>query len=120
MSSILICLVAAFFAGMGLVALLRPERVLAIFGTRNLSRDGRNEVRAVYGGFGLVIAGLLFGTLSFLTPLRDGILLTVAISLLGMAAGRLVSTIIDGSPGRQVWLIFAGELLMAAMLLRAT
>lgn len=119
MTLALVYLVAAFFAGMGLVALLQPERVLAFFGTRSLTRDGRNEVRAVYGGFGLAIAILLLGTLSFLASLRDGILVTIAVALLGMAIGRLVSVAIDGSPGRFVWLILAAELIMAAMLLRA-
>lgn len=119
MTLALVYLVAAFFAGMGLVALLQPERVLAFFGTRSLTRDGRNEVRAVYGGFGLAIAILLLGTLSFLSSLRDGILFTVAVALLGMAAGRLISAAIDGNPGRYVWIFFAVELVLAAMLLRA-
>lgn len=119
MSQALIYLVAAFFAGMGLVALLQPERVLAFFGTSRLTRDGRNEVRAVYGGFGLAVAVLLLGTLSFLATLRDGILVSIAAALLGMAAGRLISIAIDGNPGRYPWLFFMVELVLAAMLLRA-
>lgn len=119
MTLALVYLVAAFFAGMGLVALLQPERVLAFFGTRHLTRDGRNEVRAVYGGFGIAIAILLLGTLSFFASLRDGILFAVAVALLGMAAGRLISAAIDGNPGRYVWIFFGIELLLAGMLFRA-
>ncbi len=119
MTLALVYLAAAFFAGMGLVALLQPERVLFFFGIRQLGRDGRNEVRAVYGGFGLAVAVLLLGTLSFFAPLRDGILFTVAVALLGMAAGRLVSVASDGNPGRYPWIFFGVELVLAGMLFRA-
>lgn len=116
MDTIFVGGVACFFAGMGLVALLRPERVLAFFGTQALTRDGRNEVRAVYGGFGLAIAALLGA--SFLQPeLRGGILLTVAVALLGMAGGRLVSTVVDGPPGLFPWLFLGVEIALAALLL---
>lgn len=119
MQHILVYLVAAFFAGMGLVALLQPERVLAFFGTRQLTRDGRNEVRAVYGGFGMAVAMLLLCTLSLLPAERDGILLAIAVALLGMAAGRVISTLFDGPPGRWPLVFFAVELMLAAMLLQA-
>lgn len=119
MQHILVYLVAAFFAGMGLVALLQPERVLAFFGTRHLTRDGRNEVRAVYGGFGIAIAALLLCTFWLLPAERCGILLTVTVALLGMAAGRLVSMAIDGAPGRWVWVFLLVELVLAGMLLLA-
>jgi len=95
MSGVPVLLVAAAFAAMGLMALTRPESILAYFGTRGLSRDGRNEVRAVYGGFGLAIAALL-GVAQFHAAIRTGALLAVAVALLGMAAGRVLSALIDG------------------------
>ena len=118
MAGILVLLIAAAFAAMGLVALARPERIVAYFGTRELSRDGRNEVRAVYGGFGLAIAGLL-GAAQMHAALRPGALLAVAVTLLGMAAGRVVSTLIDGAPGRWPWIFMAVELAGGCALLLA-
>ena len=51
--------VAAFFVAMGVLALVAPERILATFGTTGLTVEGRNEVRAVYGGFGVAVGVLL-------------------------------------------------------------
>lgn len=116
--SMLVVGVAVFFALMGLVALATPDRVLAFFGTRALTRDTRNEVRAVYGGFGLAIAGALCATF-FLPSLRDGTLMTVTLALLGMAGGRLVAVVVDGSPGVFPWLFFGVEIALAAALLAA-
>lgn len=118
MEAIFVGCVAVFFSGMGLVALLRPERVLAFFGTHQLTRDGRNEVRAVYGGFGLAIAALL-GASFHLPEHRSGVLITVAVALLGMAAGRLIAAALDGPPGFFPWLFFGVEIALAALLLAA-
>lgn len=109
MPSITVLFIAAAFALMGLAAITRPESILAYFGTHSLTRDGRNEVRAVYGGFGLAIAALLGATLLHPT-IRVGAILAVAVALLGMAAGRLLSVLIDGSPGRWPWIFMAVEL----------
>lgn len=111
-----VALVAAAFAAMGLLALARPERIVAYFGTRELSRDGRNEVRAVYGGFGLATAGLLCAA-QVHAALRPGALLAVAVALLGMAGGRIVSALLDGSPGRWPWVFLGVELAGGGLLL---
>jgi len=109
MSAIAVLIVAIAFAAMGLMALARPEGILAYFGTASLTRDGRNEVRAVYGGFGLAIA-ILLGAAQFHAAIRAGALLTVAVALLGMAAGRLLSVLLDGAPGRWPWVFLLLEL----------
>ena len=114
----LVLLVAALFALMGVAALARPESILAYFGTATLTRDGRNEVRAVYGGFGLAIAGLLCAA-RFDEAIRNGAVLAVAVALLGMAAGRLISVPLDGAPGRYPWVFLGVELAGAATLLGA-
>src|SRR5882757_6314228 len=114
----LVLLVAALFALMGMAALARPESILAYFGTASLTRDGRNEIRAVYGGFGLAIAGLLCAA-RFSEAIRGGAVLAVAVALLGMAAGRLISVPLDGAPGRYPWVFLGVELSGAAMLLGA-
>jgi hypothetical protein len=118
MASVLVTGVALFFLGMGVVALAHPERIVGYFGTRELTVDGRNEVRAVYGGFGIVVAGLLAFTLTD-TALAAGILVTIGVSLIGMALGRIVSRLIDGTTGFYPALFFGVELGLAAALLFA-
>lgn len=118
MASFLVLLIAAGFALMGLAAVARPESILAYVGTRSLTRDGRNEVRAVYGGFGLAIAALLCAT-RYSAAIRTGAVLAVAVALLGMAAGRLLSILIDGAPGRWPWVFLGVEAAGAAALLGA-
>jgi hypothetical protein len=115
MQLVLILAVAAFFFIMGAVAVARPERVVAYFGTTALTLDGRNEVRAVYGGFGIAIGVLLLAATT-LPSLAHGILVSVSIALAGMALGRLASAAIDGSPGLYPWLFFTVELVLAAAL----
>ena len=50
---------ALFFLVMGIAALVAPARILAPFGVTVATADGRSEVRAVYGGFGVVTGVLL-------------------------------------------------------------
>jgi hypothetical protein len=88
-------LVLAFgFASMGLVALVRPAFIWAPFGVEPTTPESRSEVRAVYGGFGLAIAVLLVLT-DDSADVRDGVLVAVAVSLFGMATGRLVSALVE-------------------------
>jgi hypothetical protein len=77
--------VAAGFAAMGLLA----REVLAQFGVEVGTADGRNEVRAVYGGFGLAVAALLAVAAVGDPSTGEGIVVAVAFALAGMAAGRL-------------------------------
>jgi hypothetical protein len=111
--------VGLLFVAMGLYALAVPVRVLAIFGVTVTSLDGRNEVRAVYGGFGVAI-GILLLAAPGLPALRDGVLVTVAIALLGMAGGRLAAAAVDGAPGPLPWLFLGLEALGAVALLWST
>lgn len=49
--------------------------------------------------------------------IREGVLLAIAVSLGGMAAGRLVSMVVDGPPGPVPWVCVGVELaLMSALL----
>ena len=82
------------FAAMGLAALVRPAFIWAPFGVVPTTPDSRSEVRAVYGGFGLALAALLVLT-DGSDDLRDGVLVAVAVSLGGMAAGRVVSAALE-------------------------
>ena len=91
---LVIALTGVFFAGMGVLALARPAALIRPFGITLPVPESRAEVRAVYGGFGLAITGMLVLALTG-HPAREGILITVAAALGGMALGRLVSGVID-------------------------
>ena len=84
---------------MGCGALIAPLLVTRQFDIVELTRAGRNEIRAVYGGFGLAIAAIL-ALASSAPDLRAGICFSVAAALAGMAFGRIVSLIADRGIGR--------------------
>ena len=106
------------FGFMGFGALVRPEQVTRQFGIAALDIDGRNEVRAVYGGFGLVMAVIL-AFVAVEDEYRTGVALTVALALVGMALGRAISAGIDASITRVPLLYLIIELIGAAILLYA-
>ncbi|MCA6299790.1 MAG: DUF4345 family protein [Phenylobacterium sp.] len=106
------------FVVMGIGALVSPQRVSRQFDIPTLTAAGRNEVRAVYGGFGLAMAAGLVAALA-LPGLRAGVCLTVAAALAGMAGGRLVSAGIDRTLGRLPALYLVLEAVMAAALVYA-
>jgi len=110
--------VAALFLLMALVAFASPATVVAYFGIAELSVDGRNEVRAVYGGFGLVVAGLV-AVAPYWPRFGPGILLTIALSLFGMALGRVISRTVDGGAGFYPWLFFVIEVAGGGALIAA-
>lgn len=119
MSQVIIGTVAVFFAGMGVYGLAAPDALVAPFGVRLDGAEGRTEVRAVYGGFGLAIAALLAASVA-VADLRDGAVLAVAVALGGMALGRLVSRLVD-RPARfyPIWFFFWVEAVLAGLLLLA-
>jgi hypothetical protein len=110
---------AAFFLGMGLFALVRPVVLIRPFGITLPTPVSRAEVRAVYGGFGLAIAGML-ALAAAGHPAREGILITVAAALGGMALGRLISGVIDmPKVFYPNWFYFVVEVVAAGALLWA-
>lgn len=116
-SAVLIVIVALFFAGMGVFGLVAPTALVRPFGIEPRTAEGRAEVRAVYGGFGVAVAGLLLAALA-LPDLRRGLVLAVAVALLGMAFGRAVSRFVERPGGfYPVWFYFWVELVAAGALL---
>lgn len=80
--------------GMGVAAFARPAWLTALVGLECPGRDGRSEVRAVYGGFGVATGALAL--VALVNPaLRPGIAWTLAAALGGMASGRVVSLALD-------------------------
>lgn len=113
-----VALAALLFLAMGIYGLTAPAALVAAFGIALRSADGRAEVRAVYGGFGVAIAGVLALAAFDFGGLRQGMLIAVAAALLGMAGGRLVSRAVEGRQGfYPIWLYFWIELAGAAALL---
>ena len=118
MSDAVVLVVAAGFGLMGLGALARPRAILEQFGVAVETAEGRNEVRAVYGGFGLAIAALL-GVAALGGPATaEGIIVATAVALFGMAGGRVVSALVDRPAGLYpVWVYFAIEVVCGIALL---
>jgi len=114
--SIAVDLVIVFFVGMGLLALVSPESISRIHGTPTLTPAGRNEIRAVYGGFGLAVAAMLVLAL-YAPALRAGVLLAVAASLAGMAGGRVLAALVERPTAfYPSWFYFGLETAMAVIL----
>ena len=115
----LISAVAVFFLGMGLYALAAPASLIRPFGVTLSRPESRAEVRAVYGGFGLAMAGVL--VYAALNPsAAQAILITVAVALAGMAVGRLISAVVDERTAFYPnWFYFLVEVVLAAALVVA-
>jgi hypothetical protein len=111
----MIAAVAVLLAAMGVAALVAPARILATFGVAVTTVDGRNEVRAVYGGYGVAMATMLL-LLARDPTLGPGIAACLAAALAGMAFGRLVSAAIDRGAGPWPWLFCALEAIGAGLL----
>lgn len=91
MAVAVIGVIAVFFLGMGVYALAAPAALVRPFGITLRESASRSEVRAVYGGFGLAIAGVLVYAAVADGDVRRGILITVGVALAGMAFGRLAA-----------------------------
>jgi hypothetical protein len=80
----------AAYAGLGVAAFLKPAMVPALFGGTAPTVDARTEIRAVYGGLPLAIAGTLAVAPTSAVPL--------GLATAGMAAGRAASGLVEKRP----------------------
>ncbi len=114
----MILIAAIPFLAMGLLALIAPQSITRMVDLPTLPMAARNEVRAVYGGFGVAMGALLLfsGHWSHWQP---GVVLTVGVALLGMAVGRLVAWGVDGRLERFPALFLVGEVVLGIGLLLA-
>ncbi len=103
-----------YFA-LGVAALVMPTRILHGFGITVAGCDGRNEIRAVYGGFPLSVAGLLCAAM-VMPHVANGILMAVSVATLGMATGRLLSALLDRRMGKLPMISTIVEILAAALI----
>src|SRR4051812_31418778 len=70
--------IAVFFLGMGIYARAAPAALVRPFGITLGESVSRSEVRAVYGGFGLAVAGVLGYAGLGPGEIPTGILITLA------------------------------------------
>lgn len=120
MAVAVIVVIAVFFLGMGIYGLAAPAALVRPFGITLGESASRSEVRAVYGGFGLAIAGVLVFAAIKQGDIRTGILIAVGAALAGMAFGRLVSAVLgDRTAFYPNWFYFLVEVVAATALLMA-
>ena len=107
--------VSAFlFAAMGVVGLAAPRRLGTLVGME-LDAVGRNEVRAVYGGYGIAM-GVVLAVAAF----GEGIVLVAGAALLGMAGGRIVSLLFERPAEiRRLLYFWGGEIVVGTALVLA-
>jgi hypothetical protein len=111
--------VAIFFLGMGIYGLVAPKSLIAPFKLQALNPESRSEVRAVYGGYGLFVGGLLIQSTLYPGADSNSVFKTVAVSLYGMAFGRFVSySLVERVPVSFYpnWFYFFVELILASLL----
>ena len=107
---------ALAFLLMGAVALVSPHSITRWVAITALPVPARNEVRAVYGGYGVAMAVLL--VVCWDQPQwRDGVVVTLSMALLGMAVGRLLSWLVDRRLDRYPALFMAIEIVLGLGLL---
>lgn len=119
-ATVVILVVAVFFLGMGLYGLVAPSALVRPFRMVADAPESRSEVRAVYGGFGVAVAGLLGAAAFDVGGIRTGAVVAVAVALAGMAFGRLVSRLVDARTAfYPVWFYFCVEVVAAGLLFAA-
>ena len=116
--SVSILIIAFAFLGMGLVGLVKPALIMKLVDSSAETVNSRNEVRAVYGGFGVCLAILLFASPTLLPELALGIYFAVGVALAGMALGRFISALIE-RPSILMWGFLFIEALAALILFNA-
>lgn len=84
-----------FFAGMGVLALVRPGAIPRLFGDEARTAASRTEVRSVYGGFGLAAAAVLVWATQAPASEARGVFIALAIAFAGWAGGRVFGALVE-------------------------
>lgn len=101
----ILTLSALAWAGFGVVLLVAPEQLSGV-GLPVGNADARIEIRGFYGGLELGIAAFLGWCLAAPERLRHG-LMCAALTVGGLAAGRVVGFVIEGGEGSGTSWFFA-------------
>lgn len=108
---------AAFYAGVGVTAFVRPALVPSLFGGRAPTASARTEIRAVYGGLPIAMACLVLsearGRPQDGCASRTDVVATLSAA---MAIGRLAGSVIEGEADGVTRLFIALEAATAAAL----
>lgn len=104
---------ALAFLAVGLGHLVAPRAMVEPVNLELRGVNAFNEIRANYGGMHSLM-GLFFLSGVFLAKVRRAALAALAVFTSGLVLGRVVSVFADGSPGAFIWLLLAGELVIAA------
>jgi Domain of unknown function (DUF4345) len=115
LATIGIGIAALMYFALGVTALAMPMRLLRGVGITVVGRAGRNEIRAVYGGFPLAVAGLLCASFAMPT-VANGMLLALAVATLGMAVGRIISALLDRGIGKLPMVFAVMEMVVAGLI----
>jgi len=103
-----------FCLGMGLLGLIRPAFIPSLFTPNAPDHGARNEIRAVYGGFGLGCAGVIGTAMARSTSTTDGMLIALSVAFASMAIGRIVGLIAEPSRFSPLWALVILEIGLAA------
>ncbi len=118
MTAVVPLVVVLFFLTMGIYALAAPAALIRPFRITADTPESRSEIRAVYGGFGIAMAAVLGVAVLHGGVFQRGVILTVALALAGMAAGRVFSRAVDRRTGfYPIWFYCCVEVMAAGMLL---
>jgi hypothetical protein len=105
-----------FMIGMGVVSLIRPQFTIGLFVMTPERPAARAEVRAVYGGYGIAVGALLLVAPQLGVDVARGVAIEMAVSLGGMAVGRLVASLLERQPLYPTWVLTGVELGLAGLL----
>ncbi len=103
------------FAAMGATLLIWPEAVARVTNQEPTTPEARSEIRAVYGGFGIAVALALFVAMVY-SDFRGGIMFTVGLALIGMAAGRGYSAWLELPTSNIIWGLLAAEAVLGLVI----
>lgn len=116
--TVILIIIAVVFLLIAVANIFIPHKMAEPIGYKLDNNDAKNEYRAIY--IGLWIAhSLLFFIASYKndTPLIGDL---GALLLLGQPFGRIISILMDGLPGKQMWSFFFIELIggLAVLIVR--
>lgn len=90
---LLVC--AGIYGFLGLWGLLSPEGMVALIGVKPEGIDGIGDIRAMYGGLELALAGLLLWHAMDEDRVSAGLILA-GVTVGGIGGGRLFSQLLTG------------------------
>ncbi len=111
----LVRVVAAVFLGYGAGFVFVPEPLLkAVVGEVPVAASAWIDMRATYGGLSLGVGALLWVLSVNHQTLRSGVL-GVVLLMAGMASGRAVGMVVDGTPNGYMVIYLVLEVLTAML-----